>query len=207
MILTEILNGIVAQFGPDLFNKLTEKFFLRIAFDFASVFILIRLIYYPTHRKREYFFTFFMFNLIIFLITFLLNKVEFSLGAAFGLFAVFTMLRYRTEGISMNDMTYLFTVIALGLINAVSKGSWDELLLINLLILAFTLFLDSTYFFRREVSKTIVYDNLEMIHPDKRAELIRQLEQKTGLTIHRITIDKVNLLTESATITIYFFEK
>jgi len=207
MVLTEILNTILAQFGPDLFNKLTEKFFLRLAFNFVSVFILIRFIYYPTHRNREYFFTFFMFNLIIFLITFLLNKVEFSLGAAFGLFAVFTMLRYRTEGISMNDMTYLFTVIAMGLINAVSKGSWDELLLLNCLILAFTLFLDSSFFFKRESSKTIVYDNLDMIQPERREELIRQLQEKTGLPIRRINVEKINLLSESATITIYYLEK
>jgi len=207
MLLTDILNTIIAQAGPELFNKLTEKFFLRLGFDFLSVFILVRFIYYPTHRKREYFFTFFMFNLIIFLITFLLNKVEFSLGAAFGLFAVFTMLRYRTEGISMNDMTYLFTVIAMGLINAVSKGSWDELMLINSLILGFTLFLDSSLFFKREESKTIVFDNLDLIRPDKRDELIRTLEEKTGLNIRRITVEKVNLLSESATITIYYLEK
>jgi hypothetical protein len=207
MLLAEILNTIVAQIGPELFNKLTEKFFLRLGFDFVSVFILVRFIYYPTHRKREFFFTFFMFNLIIFLITFLLNKVEFSMGAAFGLFAVFTMLRYRTEGISMNDMTYLFTVIAMGLINAVSKGSWDELLLINTMILAFTLFLDSSLFFKREASKTIVYDNLEMIKPERREELIRQLEEKTGLSIRRISVEKVNLLSDSATITIYYIEK
>lgn len=207
MLLTDILNTIIAQAGPELFNKLTEKFFLRLGFDFLSVFILVRFIYYPTHRKREYFFTFFMFNLIIFLITFLLNKVEFSLGAAFGLFAVFTMLRYRTEGISMNDMTYLFTVIAMGLINAVSKGSWDELMLINSLILGFTLFLDSSLFFKREESKTIVFDNLDLIRPEKRDELIRTLEEKTGLNIRRITVEKVNLLSESATITIYYLEK
>ena len=207
MLLTEVLNTIVAQIGPELFNKLTEKFFLRLGFDFVSVFILVRFIYYPTHRKREFFFTFFMFNLIIFLITFLLNKVEFSMGAAFGLFAVFTMLRYRTEGISMNDMTYLFTVIAMGLINAVSKGSWDELLLINTMILAFTLFLDSSLFFKREASKTIVYDNLEMIKPERREELIRQLEEKTGLSIRRISVEKVNLLSDSATIIIYYIEK
>ena len=133
--------------------------------------------------------------------------MEFSLGAAFGLFAVFTMLRYRTEGISMNDMTFLFTVIAMGLINAVSKGSWDELLLINSLILAFTLFLDSSLFFKREESKSLVYDNLEMIRPEKRAELIKELEEKTGLRIHRIQVNKINLLSESALITIYYFEK
>jgi hypothetical protein len=207
MLLSEVLNTIIAQIGPDLFNKLTEKFFLRLGFDCVSVFNLVRFIYYPTHRKREFFFTFFMFNLIIFLITFLLNKVEFSMGAAFGLFAVFTMLRYRTEGISMNDMTYLFTAIAMGLINAVSKGSWDELLLLNIMILAFTLFLDSSLFFKREESKTIVYDNLEMIKPERRAELISQLEEKTGLSIRRISVEKVNLLSDSATITIYYIEK
>ena len=207
MLLNEILNAAATAGGIELFNKLTEKFFLRLGFDLISTFILIRFIYYPTHRKREYFFTFFMFNLIIFLITFLLNKVEFSLGAAFGLFAVFTMLRYRTEGISMNDMTYLFTVIAMGLINAVSKGSWDELMLINFLILAFTLFLDSSLFFKREVSKSIVYDNLEMIKPERRAELIHELEQKTGFTIRRISVEKVNLLRESALITIFYLDK
>jgi hypothetical protein len=207
MLLNHIINEFVTIGGLDLFSKLTEKFFLRLAFNLASVFIMVRFIYYPTHRKREYFFTFFMFNLIIFLITFLLNKVEFSLGAAFGLFAVFTMLRYRTEGISMNDMTYLFTVIALGLINAVSRGGWDELLLINCLILAFTLFLDSSFFFKREGSKCIVYDNLEMLKPEKTAELIKELEGRTGLSINRIVVEKINLLSESAIITIYYFEK
>jgi hypothetical protein len=95
----------------------------------------------------------------------------------------------------------------MGLINAVSKGSWDELLLLNIMILAFTLFLDSSLFFKREESKTIVYDNLEMIKPERRAELISQLEEKTGLSIRRISVEKVNLLSDSATITIYYIEK
>src|ERR1041385_8956291 len=113
-----------------LFEKLSPKFFMRLGINLFSVFLLVRFIYFPAHKSREYFFTFFIFNLVIFLITFLLNKVEMSMGAAFGLFAVFTMLRYRTEGISIKDMTYLFQVIAIGLICAVSKGGWDELILI-----------------------------------------------------------------------------
>ncbi|MBM3403520.1 MAG: DUF4956 domain-containing protein [Bacteroidetes bacterium] len=207
MLLLEIANKAAESSGIQLFEKLSEKFFLRLLIDFISVFILIRLIYYPTHRNREFFFTFFMFNLVIFLITFLLNKVEMSLGAAFGLFAVFTMLRYRTEGISMNDMTYLFTVIAIGLINAVSKGSWDELILLNLIILIFTFFLDSRFFMKKEVSKKIHYDNLEMIKPERREELIKELEGQTGFSIHRISIERVDLLTDSADLRIYYFEK
>ncbi len=138
MWLLQIVNEETISTGFELFEKLNAKFWTRISIDLVSVFILIRFIYYPIYKNREFFFTFFIFNLIIFLITFLLNKVEMSMGAAFGLFAVFSMLRYRTEGISMKDMTYLFLVIAMGLITAVSKGNWDELSLLNLIIILFT---------------------------------------------------------------------
>src|SRR5688572_29785202 len=108
--------------GMALFDKLSLKFFIHLAVDLVSVFILIRFIYYPNYRTKEFFFTFFIFNLIIFLITYMMNKVEMSMGAAFGLFAVFSIMRYRSEDISIKDLTYLFLVIAIGLITAVSKG-------------------------------------------------------------------------------------
>jgi hypothetical protein len=130
-----------------------------------------------------------------------------SLGAAFGLFAVFSMLRYRTEGISMTDMTYLFTVIAMGLINAVGLGTWYDLLLINALVLVFTLIFDSNMIWKKEASKKITYNNLEMIKPEMREELIRQLEEQTGMKIQRIKIERVNLLTGSAIIRIYYIDK
>ena len=119
------LQSIDSAQSVELLQKLPPKFFMRLSVDLVSVFILIRFIYLPVQRNRELVFTLFLFNLIIFLITYLLNKVELSMGAAFGLFAVFSMLRYRTEGISIKDMTYLFMVIAMGLITAVSKGDWD----------------------------------------------------------------------------------
>ena len=157
MSLIQIVNEETISTGFELFEKLNIKFWTRIAIDLISVFILIRFIYYPIYKNREFFFTFFIFNLIIFLITFLLNKVEMSMGAAFGLFAVFSMLRYRTEGISMKDMTYLFLAIAMGLITAVSKGNWDELSLLNLIIIAFTYLLESNLFLKKETSKIIQY--------------------------------------------------
>ena len=91
------------------------------AIDFISVLILVRVVYFRVYKRNELFFTFFIFNLVIFLICFLLNKVDLSMGAAFGLFAVFSMLRYGTEDVSIKDMSYLFLVIAMGLINAVTK--------------------------------------------------------------------------------------
>ena len=89
--------------GIELFDRLSQKFFIRLIIDMTSVFVLIRLIYFPNYRNKEFFFTFFIFNLIIFLVTFLMNKVEMSIGAAFGLFAVFGILRYRIEDISIKS--------------------------------------------------------------------------------------------------------
>lgn len=206
MWLLQIVNEETISTGFELFEKLNAKFWTRILIDIVSVFILIRFIYYPIYKNREFFFTFFIFNLIIFLITFLLNKVEMSMGAAFGLFAVFSMLRYRTEGISMKDMTYLFLVIAMGLITAVSKGNWDELSLLNLIIIAFTYLLESNIFLKKEASKVIQYENIEMIKPEFQAELIADLESRTGIKINRIAINKVDFLRDTAIIRIYYYE-
>jgi len=206
VLLQELNNEEVLGNAFNLFEKLSLKFFVRLSVDFVSVFILIRFIYFPIYRNREFFFTFFIFNLIIFLITFLLNKVEMSMGAAFGLFAVFSMLRYRTEGISMKDMTYLFLVIAMGLISAVSKGNWDELLLLNGIILAFTYLLESNIFLKKESSKNIQYEDIEMIRPEHRAELIADLEKRMGIKINRLLIGKIDFLKDTAMIRVYYYE-
>src|SRR5689334_14763870 len=149
MILLQALNNDSGKEAFEMFEKLGPKFFMRLAVDLVAVIALIRFIYFPIYRNRENVFTFFIFNLIIFLITFLLNKVDLGMGAAFGLFAVFSMLRFRTEDISTKDMTYMFLVIALGLINAVSKGNWDELALLNSILLLLTWLLESKIFFKK----------------------------------------------------------
>lgn len=206
MELLQILPDVQANEGFSLFEKLSLKFFIRLLIDLVSVGILIRLIYFRIYRTSEYFFTFFIFNLIIFLITFLLNKVEMSMGAAFGLFAVFSMLRYRTEGISIKDMTYLFLVIAMGLITAIGKGNWDELSLLNGIILLFTFMLESNLLFRKEESRLIVYDNMELVKPENRTLLKEDLESRTGLKINRIGVSKVDFLRDTAQIRVFFFE-
>src|SRR6187455_1772926 len=134
----------------EMFDKLSDKFFLRLLIDVISMIILVRFIYFRIYRKKDYLFTFFLFNIIIFIITYLLNKVDMSMGAAFGLFAVFSMLRYRTENISAKDMTYLFIVIALGLISAVNKGTFVETIVINLIILVVAYIMDANWFMKNE---------------------------------------------------------
>jgi len=205
MILLQELNDETIQTGFTLFDKLGRKFFIRLTIDFISVFVLIRFIYFPVYKTRENFFTFFIFNLIIFLITFILNKSDMSMGAAFGLFAVFSMLRYRTEGISTKDMTYLFLVIAMGLITALSKGNPLEISLINIIIIAFTFALETTVLMRKEVSQNIQYENIEMIKPELRTELIADLENRMGIKINRIVIGKIDFLKDTALIKVYYY--
>ena len=126
------------------------------------------------------------------------------MGAAFGLFAVFSMLRYRTEGISMKDMTYLFLVIAMGLITALSKGNPIEISFINLIILVFTFALETTVFMKKEISQTIQYENIEMIKPELRTELMADLENRMGIKINRISIGKIDFLRDTALIRVYY---
>lgn len=188
-------------------DRLTGKFFSRLLLDLFTVLILIRLIYFRIYKNGEFLFTFLVFNLIIFLITYLLNKVDMSLGAAFGLFAVFSMLRYRTEGISAREMTYLFVVISVGLITAVSKGTVFELLIINTVIILFVFLLESNLFLKRELYQTVQYDRIDNVLPENKELLLADLRKRTGLPIHRISIGNFDLLKDSAAIKVYYYEE
>jgi hypothetical protein len=200
--------------NSDELIKTVQKFSWRFLIDMVSVFVLIRLIYYRIYKHTELFFTFFIFNLVIFLICFLLNKVELSMGAAFGLFAVFSMLRYRTEDVSIKDMSYLFLVIAMGLIAAVAKIKDTSdlyeglfLIMVNFLIIAVAFIFETSLFFKRETVKVINYENIELIREDRRAELIQDISNRTGIKVHRISIGKIDFLRDSAQVKIYYYEE
>jgi len=185
--------------------KLNSKFFYNLLIDVVTVLLIIFLIYYPSNKKSGFVFTFILFNIVIFLLTYVLNEVKISMGAAFGLFAVFSMLRYRTLGISMKDMTYLFIFIAIGLISAIQL-EYYELFVINGILVFCIFILDCKFIFKHEVYRTVLYDNLELIHPDKQQELIEDLKKRTGINIHRVVIGKINMLKDAAIVKIYFYE-
>ena len=135
------------------------------------------------------------------------------MGAAFGLFAVFSMLRYRTEDISIKDMTYLFLVIAIGLISAVTKvkdasETYECLFLsmINAVIILLALLLESKLLMKKEEVKLINYENIELVKEERKAELIEDIKKRTGINVHRISIQKIDFLRDSAQIKIYYFE-
>ena len=184
--------------------ELGLTFFLSLLLNLLMVFLIIRTIYYPNYRKLDTVFTFVMFNVSIFLLISLLNQIKISMGAAFGLFAVFTMLRYRTAGISIKDMTYLFIFIALGLISGVRLQIHDLLIIYGVLYVML-FFLDTRFFIKRESTKIIFFDNIDLIHASKENELIEELKTRTGLEIHRVSIEDISYLRDSATITIYYY--
>lgn len=187
-------------------NEINPELGFRFLVNVIAFFVLVRGLYFPRYRKTEFFLTFGAFNVIIFLVAYLLNKVEMTTGAAFGLFAVFSILRYRTEGISARDMTYLFLCIALGLITAVSKGNWIEHVLFCAILLLITFLLESRLLARREVSKTIHYDTLLGIKPEENGQLLEDLRKRTGLQIHRVDIHSIDFLKDSCNLTVYYYE-
>jgi hypothetical protein len=184
--------------------QINAVFYYSLLIDLAAVFLIIGLVYYPNYKKLDTIFTFILFNVVIFLLTFVLNKVKISMGAAFGLFAVFSMLRYRTAGIGMKDMTYLFIFIAIGLISGIQL-EYHELAIIVGIIFVIILLFDTKLILRKESSNVLRYERIEMIKPEKQAELIEELRQRTGLNIHRITINEIDFLKDTAMITYYYY--
>lgn len=184
--------------------EINEKFWFSLLINVASMLIIIILIYYPNNRRYDSIFTFIMFNLMIFMLTFVLNKIKLSMGAAFGLFAVFSMLRYRTEGISMKDMTYLFIFVGLGLISAI-RLEYYELGIISGLVIIFTFLLDNKWLFKHESSKMVFYDNIELVKQGNKEKLLEDLRTRTGLKISRYDITRIDFLKDMARIRVYFY--
>jgi hypothetical protein len=189
-------------FDLEDFSKLLFKF----GINFIFLIIIVRLIYYRVKDDKDYVFTYIMFNILTFFICFLLRKVPMEMGFALGLFAVFGILRYRTEAIPIRQMTYLFIVIGISMINALSNKSVSifEVLFTNGLITLITYLIDRLWFQTIEEKKNIVYEKIELIKPENKQELIKDLKERTGLPIHEVKVEKIDFLRDTAAVTIYY---
>lgn len=195
------------EFFSGLINKLGDKYFRRLLIDVIAAGVLLFGIYFPNNnRNREYLFTLLMFNIVIFHIAFLLNGVNLSLGAAFGLFAVFGLLRYRTEDIPMKDMTYLFLSIAMGMIVAVTRGDWEPAVVCGVILLP-TFLLDSRFIFKKELHKDVRYEQIEMVKPENYEKLMEDLRTRTGLDIHFISIQNIDFVRDTAIVRVFYYER
>jgi hypothetical protein len=182
---------------------------IRFSFNLLVITIIVRGLYYSASRRKDYFFAFVLISAVIFLICFLLDIVSLQIGFALGLFAIFGIIRYRTNPIPIKEMTYLFVVIGISVINglATSKISYVELVFTNIALILVVYVLEKAWVVRKEMSKVISYEKIDLIKPEKRQELINDLRTRTGLEITRIEIGRIDFIRDTARIRIYFLEE
>ena len=179
---------------------------IRFSFNLLIAYIIIKLIYHRDHKGNDFVFTYFMFNSLIFFFAYILGNLDVNMAFGFGLFAVFAILRYRTDPIPIKEMTYLFIVITIGVINALSANNvaFSEVLFANVAIVTLTSFLERYWVNNLLKSKAIVYDGLEKISPEKNQELIDELSEKTGLNLLRAKIGRINFKSNRVNIRVYY---
>jgi len=181
-------------------------FLLSFVFNFLVAFLVVRFIYYPSTHNKSYVFTFLAFNTLIYFVLSFMTSIEIGVGVGFGLFAIFSILRYRTDPIPIREMTYLFIIAALPVMNSAGTDTaiWPQLVIANLAIIVIMLLLEKGWGFHYEASKQIVYEKIELIIPSRREELLADLEERTGLKIKRVAVGKVDFLRDIANLKIYY---
>ena len=182
------------------------NFLLSFLFNLVVALLVVRFVYYPSTHNKRYVFTFLAFNTVIYFVLSFMTSFEIGIGVGFGLFAIFSILRYRTDPIPVREMTYLFIIAALPVMNsaAVNGDIWPQLLAANAAILIIMLVLEKEWGFHYEASKRIVYEKIELIRPDRRAELTADLEMRTGLKIKRVVVGKVDFMRDTANLRVFY---
>ena len=179
---------------------------IRFGFNLSVAFIIIKLIYQRDHNNNDFVFTYFMFNSLIFFFASILGSITINMGFAFGLFAVFAILRYRTDPIPIKEMTYLFIVITIGVINALSgdEVSIGALLFTNTALVGLTYFLEKYWQNNLLSSMNIDYEKIENVKPENHEALLADLKERTGLNIQDFQLSRMNFLRDTARIKIYY---
>jgi len=181
---------------------------MRFALNTAVILILIRWLYYSTAKRKDYLFTYILIASIVFLLCFLLESVKLQIGFALGLFAIFGIIRYRTNSIPIKEMTYLFLVIGISVINSLTSTNTTlvDLLFTNLVIIFITFGLEKLWLLKHESSKIIIYEKIILIRPENRKELLKDLSERTGISkINRVEIGKIDFLRDTCEMTIFYY--
>lgn len=179
---------------------------LRFAFNLVATFVIVVLLYARISKRKEFYFSYFAISIAVFLLVYLLESVTLELGFALGLFAIFGIIRYRTDTIPPKEMTYLFIIIAVSVINALSKEylGYLELTFVNILLVGALWALENVLMMRQENSVVIVYDKIKNLHKENEFLLLEDLEERTGVKIKRYQVDQINYRRKLAQITIFF---
>ncbi|HUN20712.1 MAG: DUF4956 domain-containing protein [Muribaculaceae bacterium] len=181
---------------------------LRFLFNSVFIWIIIQKLYYPKSQRRDYYFTFALISVSIFFLIYLLGSVKIKVGFALGLFAIFGIIRYRTESMSVREMTYLFVIIAVSVINALAVTlSYGELLLTNVIFIICIRLCENIPYLKSRSEKLVVYDRIDLIKPDCRDELLKDLKDRLGLDIIDVEVGAVDFLRDTAMLKVYYGDR
>ena len=203
-----ILLSQMQLFGTDIMDgEDFFKLFTRFGFNLLITLVLVRFLYYRSSKRKDYLFTYMMFSTVIFLLCFLLESVKLELGFALGLFAIFGIIRYRTITLPIKEMTYLFIIIGVSVINALAnkKISYAELLFTNAAIVAIVWGFERVWFVKHESSKLVLFEKIELVKPENYALLLLDLTKRTGLEIHRAEVGKINFMRDTAEVKVFYY--
>lgn len=203
---TKIINETIL--GLPWFDDDLYKLLIRFAINILFLTVIIRCLYYPKSQRKDYLFTYFLIGTITFFLCFALAKLKIGTGMGLGLFAIFGIIRYRTDAIEIKEMTYLFLVIGLSVINSLAskKISIIEIGAINTFAVLITFLLEFVFLLKHETRKSITYEKIDLIVPDKYEEMKADMELRTGLQINRFEVGKIDFLNDTAQVKIFFYE-
>jgi hypothetical protein len=192
----------ITWFSEDFYTLI-----LKLAINLFFLTIIIRFLYYPRTKRKDYLFTYYLIGTITFFLCFGLKKLDIDTGMGLGLFAIFGIIRYRTDAIEIKEMTYLFLIIGISVVNALASNqiSISEVAVINLTVIALTFVLENLWLMKHETRKTINYERIDLITPDKHEQMKADLEKRTGLTINRFEVGKIDFLNDTAQVRIFYF--
>jgi hypothetical protein len=206
------MTGTVLPEGNNIITGMQMNFsalpelVLRFGINLLVVLLLVRWLYYSGTKRKDYLFTYILISSVVFLLCFLLESVTLQIGFALGLFAIFGIIRYRTNPMPIKEMTYLFLVIGISVINALTtETGMAEILFANVVVVLVTFGLEKVWLLRHVSSKTIIYEKINLIVPEKYDEMIADLKERTGIKeIKKVEIGKINFLKDTCRMIIYY---
>ena len=188
------LLGVPLFDGPSLWT-----FLIRFAFNLVVCWVITRWLYYRRSHRRDYCFTYMLFSTVVFLLLYQLQNLQMEMTLALGLFAIFSMIRYRTEQLPIREMTYLFVLIAISIINGAGMAtSYVSFAAVNVIFILLIWVLEAVGMSNRNAQKVITYEKIELIKPDRREELLADLRQRTGLEIVKVQVGSIDFLKDTA---------
>jgi hypothetical protein len=202
----ELASKGLSFMGTDVFDStMLTSLLIRFVANFLVSWLIIQFFYYKKSTRKDYYFTFMLFSVTVFLLLFILQSLSMGTGFALGLFCIFGMIRYRTESIQIREMTYLFVIIGLSAINGLAvEVPLTSVVAANLLFILIIWVLESNKFLKHTSNKIVLYEKIKLIKPEKYDEMIADLKERTGLDITKAEVGHIDFLRDVAYVKVYY---